>query len=116
MITGAHVVLYSKDAEADRAALGALLEGPKVDAGEGWMIFGLPPAEVAVHPAETGGRHEMFFLTADIAGARERLAAAGVTCGETTDEGWGVLARLTLPSGMTVGLYEPRHALARGAG
>jgi len=109
MISGGHVVLYSRDAEADRAFLRDVLGFPHVDAGHGWLIFALPPSEVAVHPAETGGGHEFFLMCDDLDAAMATLAAAGVPLGLVETPRWGRLTRLTLPGGGDIGLYEPRH-------
>ena len=109
MINGAHVVVYSTDAEADRAFLRDVFELPSVDVGEGWLIFGLPPAEVAVHPAETSGAHELFFMCANVDTLVAELAAKDVRCADVQDVGWGRLTRITLPGGGEVGVYEPRH-------
>jgi hypothetical protein len=110
MISGAHAILYSRDAEADRAFLKDVLGLPHVDVGHGWLIFGLPPSEVAVHPSETGGKHELYLLCDDIEALVGRLGARGVACGERRNLGWGVLSEVTLPSGVKIGVYEPRHA------
>jgi catechol 2,3-dioxygenase-like lactoylglutathione lyase family enzyme len=110
MITGAHVVVYSRDAAADRAFFRDVLGLSSVDAGDGWLIFRLPPSEAAFHPAETNGRHEFFLLCDDIAAEVKRLAGKGVQCSPVKDEGWGLLVRLRLPGGGEIGLYEPRHA------
>ncbi len=110
MIDGAHVVIYSTDAGADRAFLRDVLRFGDVDAGEGWLIFGLPPAEVAVHPAETGGRAEFYLMCDDVEAERERLLAKGAACSEISDEGWGLLMHLSLPGGGRLGVYQPRHA------
>ena len=96
MITGAHVILYSTDAEADRAFFRDVLEYPSVDAGHGWLIFALPPAELAVHPAQEG-RHELYLMCDDLEAFRERMAGLGVPCGEPTTERWGTITALTLP-------------------
>jgi catechol 2,3-dioxygenase-like lactoylglutathione lyase family enzyme len=110
MITGAHVVVYSRDAAADRAFFHDVLGLSSVDAGDGWLIFRLPPAEAAFHPAEANGRHEFFLLCADIAAEVKRLSGKGVECSPVKDEGWGLLTRLRLPGGGELSLYEPRHA------
>lgn len=112
MITGAHVIVYSRDAEADRAFFRDVLGYPNVDAGGGWLIFKLPPAEVAVHPADGAGSHELYLMCDDVAATVERLAHDGVSCGPVTDEGWGLLTSITLPGGGELGLYEPRHPKA----
>ena len=117
MVFGAHVIVYSKDAEADRAFLRDVLGFPSVDAGHGWLIFALPPAEVAVHPAEENGRHELYFVCDDLQAEMAALAKKGVSCSEVHQERWGSLTTIGLPGGGRVGLYQPKHpmALARGA-
>ncbi|SPH24486.1 hypothetical protein DEA8626_03538 [Defluviimonas aquaemixtae] len=110
MINGAHVVVYSADAGADRAFLREVMGLSSVDAGDGWLIFALPPAEVAVHPAETGGSHELFLMCDDIDGLRTDLLAKYIEIGDVSDEGWGRLAVMVLPGGGKLGIYEPRHA------
>jgi catechol 2,3-dioxygenase-like lactoylglutathione lyase family enzyme len=111
MITGAHVILYSRDADADRAFFRDVLQYPHVDAGGDWLIFKLPPGEVAVHPAD-GPSHELYLMCDDVTGTVEQLAAKGVTCGEVSDQGWGLLTSIRLPGGGDLGLYEPRHPKA----
>jgi len=112
MINGAHVIIYSQDAAADRAFFRDVLGYPHVDAGGGWLIFRLPPAEVAVHPAERPS-HELFLMCDDIAATVEELTAAGVEFTEpVTDAGWGLRTVLRLPGGGEVGLYEARHPRA----
>ncbi len=108
MITGAHVVVYSTDAEADRAFFRDTLAFPHVDVGGGWLIFKLPPAEVAVHPADAGA-HELYLMCDDLDATAAALAERGVTCTPPTDEGWGTLTSIRLPGGGTLGLYKPRH-------
>jgi len=112
MITGAHVIVYSRDAEADRAFFRDVLEYPNVDAGGGWLIFKLPPAEVAVHPADGAERHELYLMCDDVAATIEKLTARGVSCAPVRDEGWGLLTSITLPGGGELGLYQPRHPKA----
>jgi len=109
MINGAHVVLYSKEAEADRAFVRDVLEFPHVDVGHGWLIFGLPPSELAVHPAERGGGHELFFMCEDVEALVTSMKGKGVTSAPIEELGWGRLTRITLPSGASMGIYEPRH-------
>jgi len=109
MINGAHVVLYSTDPDADRAFLRDVLGLPHVDAGGGWLIFGLPPSEVAVHPAESGGRHELYLMCEDVDGFVAAATARAVACSEVQDRGWGRLTAITLPGGGELGVYEPRH-------
>ena len=110
MITGMHAVIYTKDAEADRAFFRDVLGFPSVDAGGGWLIFATPPSEVAVHPAEVNDRHEMFLLCDDVEREIARLKGKGIACGPVSDEGWGRLTSVSLPGGGRLGLYEPRHA------
>ncbi len=109
MIHGAHVVLYSADAEADRAFFRDVLEYPCIDAGHNWLIFALPPAELAVHPAESNGGHELFLMCDDVEAFVEQMSQRGVECAELSSERWGSLTRLTLPSGATLGVYQPSH-------
>jgi catechol 2,3-dioxygenase-like lactoylglutathione lyase family enzyme len=115
MITGAHVIVYSKNAEADRGFLGDVLGFSSVDAGHGWLIFALPPAEAAVHPAEENGRHELYFMCDDLKAEMARLAAKGVQCGKVEKERWGSITKIRLPGGGAIGLYEPTHPTAIGA-
>lgn len=110
MISGAHAILYSAKPEADRAFFRDVLQLPHVDAGEGWLIFALPPSELAVHPADRSGGHEVFFLCDDIDAFVAGMKQRRVGCGPVEDKGWGRLARLTLPGGGTIGVYQPRHA------
>ncbi|MEZ5980670.1 MAG: hypothetical protein R3F34_21015 [Planctomycetota bacterium] len=110
MINGAHVIVYSTSPELDRAFLRDVLGLPHVDVGHGWLIFALPPAEVACHPSESNGRHELYFMCDDVRAFVARMRDLGVACTEPDDQGWGVLSTLTLPGGGEVGVYEPRHA------
>ncbi len=112
MIFGAHIIVYSKDAEADRAFLRDFLGFASVDAGRGWLIFALPPAEAAVHPAEENGRHELYFLCDDLTAEIALLTAKGVQCSEVHDERWGSITKIKLPGGGEVGLYQPKHPIA----
>ena len=110
MITGMHTIIYSRDAEADRVFLRQVLGLRAVDIGGGWLIFAAPPTELAVHPDERNGRHEIYLMCDDVAAEMDRLGAHGVECTPVTDEGWGLLTSLRLPGGGTLGLYEPLHA------
>ncbi|MFI9274532.1 VOC family protein [Kitasatospora sp. NPDC052896] len=113
MITGTHVIIHSAAPEADRDFFRDVLEYPHVDAGGGWLIFKLPPAELGVHPAEGPGTQELYLMCTDIAATMEQLAAKGVEFTHpVSDERWGRVTRLRLPGGGEVGLYEPRHPLA----
>jgi hypothetical protein len=110
MITGAHSIIYSNDAEADRAFFRDVLELTKVDVGEGWLIFGLPPAEVAVHPSDKNDVHEFYLMCDDVEAFSTEMEKRSVTCGPVQDMGWGLLTQLTLPGGGKLGVYQPRHA------
>ena len=110
MINGAHVIVYSKDAEADRALLKNVLKLRNVDVGGGWLIFALPPSEVAVHPSDENDLHEFFLMTDDLDAEMARLKKGGVGCSEPAMQGWGRLTKVKLPGGGEVGLYQPRHA------
>jgi hypothetical protein len=111
MIFGAHLVLFSKDAEADRSFLSSMLGFESVDAGGGWLIFELPPAEVAVHPAESTGA-ELYLMCDNLNAQMESLSLKGVACSEVEEARWGSITRITLPGGGQVGVYQPRHPLA----
>jgi len=112
MINGAHVIIYSKDAEADRNFLRDVLEFPYVDVGHDWLIFRLPQAEAAVHPSDENDKHELFLMCDDVEGTVRTLAAKGVACDPFSNQGWGKSTRIRLPGGGALGLYEPRHARA----
>jgi len=112
MIAGAHVIVYSKDAEADRAFCRDVLGFAAVDAGQGWLIFALPPAELAFHPAEDNNRHELYFLCADLEAEITALAARGVVCSAIQQARWGSIAKILLPGGGEVNLYQPKHPTA----
>jgi catechol 2,3-dioxygenase-like lactoylglutathione lyase family enzyme len=109
MIFGAHAIVYSKDAVADRAFFRDVLGFSWVDAGHDWLIFALPPAEVAVHPAEDNGGHELFFMCDDLNAEMAALAAKDVRCSDVEEARWGSVTRIRLPSGGEVGLYQPKH-------
>jgi catechol 2,3-dioxygenase-like lactoylglutathione lyase family enzyme len=111
-ITGVHAVLYTHEAQADRAWLTDVLGLESVDAGGGWLIFALPPAELAVHPASSeGGGVELYLMCDDIDGTMRELRDKGVAFdGSVADQPWGRVTKIVLPSGGRLGLYEPRHA------
>ncbi len=115
MITGAHSIIYSRKPEADRAFLRDVLRLPHVDVGDSWLIFGLPPAEVAVHPSRKNDLHEFYFICEDAKAFVSAMARHGVPCSPVQNLGWGLLTRVTLPGGGTLGVYEPRHARPKGA-
>ena len=112
MIFGAHVVDYSKDPTADRAFFREVLGFSSVDAGHGWLIFELPPAEAAIHPDEGNNRHELYFLCDDLKTQISALTERGVQCSEVQEARWGLITKLRLPGRGSVGLYQPRHATA----
>ena len=113
MINGSHVILYSRDPEADRAFFADVLEHPHVDAGAGWLIFKLPPAELAMHPSDGPAGHELYFMCDDVDATMRELRAKGVEfTQDITEERWGRLTRFRLPGGGEVGMYEPRHPRA----
>ena len=109
-INGAHTVLYSTDPEADRAFLRDVLKLPHVDVGEGWLIFGLPPAEVAVHPSDKNNVHEFYLMCDDVEAFVAEMHEHTIACDPVEDAGWGLLTRVTLPGGGKLGVYQPRHA------
>ena len=112
MIFGAHVVVYSKDATADRAFFRELLGTTSVDAGHGWLIFALPPAELAVHPAEEHARNELYFMCDDLKSEISALREKGIRCSEVQEARWGSITKIRLPGGGEVGLYQPKHPIA----
>ncbi|MET9727490.1 VOC family protein [Streptomyces zaomyceticus] len=115
MFSGAHVILYTKNAEADRAFLKDVFGFEHVDAGGGWLIFKLPPAEVAVHPTEDEPKHEVYLMCEDLTQTLTELEDRGAEISRAiTDQGWGLLAAVRLPSGTELPLYEPRHPTAYG--
>jgi catechol 2,3-dioxygenase-like lactoylglutathione lyase family enzyme len=111
MINGAHVIVYSKDAEADRAFFKDVLGFPSVDAGHGWLIFALPPAEAAFHPGDNGA-HQLYLMCDDLKSEMASLAAKGVACEEVQEPPWGFLTTVQLPGGGKLGLYQPKHPTA----
>ena len=114
MISGAHVVIYSTDAEADRAFFRDVLGFKSVDTGHGWLIFGLPPGEVAFHPCGENGLHELYFMCDSLKAEMASLAKKGVACSEVQEARWGSITKMRLPSGGEVGLYQPKHPTALG--
>jgi catechol 2,3-dioxygenase-like lactoylglutathione lyase family enzyme len=113
MITGVHAIIYSDKAEAVRAFLRDVLEYRFVDAGGGWPIFALPPAEIAVHPAEGGGKHELYLMCDDLDGTLATLRANGVEPdGPVHEERWGRVTSIRIAEGTSIGIYQPKHPLA----
>ena len=109
MINGAHVILYSTDADADKAFFRDILQFPHVDAGHDWLIFKLPPAEVAVHPGDDNDHHDLYLMCDDLEAEMARIEKAGVMCAVATEQRWGILTHINLPGGGRLGLYQPKH-------
>ena len=109
MIHGAHIVIYTTDPEADRAFFRDTLGFPHVDAGHGWLIFALPTAEAAFHPAETNAGHEFYLMCDDLPAQIATLREKGVDCAEVVEARWGAITKIRLPGGGAIGLYQPRH-------
>ena len=124
MVNGAHILLYSKDPDADRAFFRDVLQFRAVDAGHGWLIFALPPAELAVHPGDgafvqSHAEHPMigavvYLMCDDLAEVIRTLGARGVACTEVSEAPWGMKTTVRLPSGGEIGLYQPAHPTAIG--
>jgi len=113
VITGVHALIYSPQAEAVRGFLREKLNLPFVDTGGGWLIFGLPPAEVGVHPSDGGRSHELHLMCDDIEATMAELAAAGVEfSGDVHRRDYGIETAVKLPDGSTIGLYQPLHPVA----
>lgn len=110
MISGVHSIIYSSNAEADRAFLRDVLQLTSVDVGRGWLIFGLPPSEIAVHPAAGDSMHELYLMCDDIKSFIAGMTKHKIRCSAVSDQGWGLLCKITLPGGGELGVYEPRHA------
>jgi hypothetical protein len=115
LIHASHIVIYSQDAEADRIFFRDVLSTPPIDAGGGWLIFALPPAEVAFHPSAENNRHELYLMCDDLVATIKELEDRGVKCGESTEEQWGSATKIMLPGGGKIGLYQPRHPIAASA-
>jgi len=112
MINGAHSILFSIDPEADRAFLRDVLGLVHIDAGDGWLIFGLPPSELAVHPAEPGAQSaagQLYLLCHDVEALVQTLELGDVATTPVQDEGWGLVTEITLPSGLQLPVYQPHH-------
>ncbi len=110
MIVGAHSIIYSTNPEADRAFLRDVLKLPHVDVGGGWLIFGLPPAEVAVHPSNNNDVHEFYLMCDNIKSFIGEMKKHQITCSEIENQGWGALTKISLPGGGRIGVYQPRHS------
>jgi len=112
MIFGSHVIVYSQDAAADRDFFREVLGFSSVDAGNGWLIFALPPAEIAVHPTDGPASTALYLMCDDLEAEMRALGAKGVTCSQVEEARWGSITKISLPGGGEVGLYQPRHPLA----
>ena len=110
MLTGAHSVIFSKDAEADRAFFRDILKLNSVDVGGGWLIFGLPPSELAVHPSEENNKHELYLMCENIKSFIAEMSKHEIRCSDIHEESWGLLTKVTLPGGGQLGVYQPKHA------
>ena len=115
MIIGAHVILYSRKAEADRKFLSSVMRFPSVDVGGGWLIFGLPPSEVAIHPAQRSGRQEFYLMCEDVEDFISDMRTRGLRCSRVRQLSWGRLTKITLPGGGRIGVYQPLHKRPRPA-
>ena len=110
MIIGAHSIIYSTNPDADRNFLRDVLKLPSVDVGGGWLIFGLPPAEVAVHPSGKNDVHEFYLICGDVEALIAAMKKRNIACGPVQNQGWGLLTHVILPGGGKLGIYQPRHA------
>ncbi len=114
MIIGAHFIIYSTNPDADRAFLRDVLALPNVDVGGGWLIFGLPPAEVAVHPSDKNDVHALYLMCDDVQAFVTEMKTHNVICGPVQNQSWGLVTQVTLPGGGKLGIYQPRHARPEG--
>ena len=114
MITGIHALIYSNDADKDRAFFRDVLNFHGIDSGGGWLIFALPPGEMGIHPADGEEFHEMCLMCGDLEKTISELNSKGVECTAPQDRGWGIATSLTLPSGGRLGMYQPKHPTAIG--
>ena len=110
VIRGAHVIIHSTDAAADRAFFRDVLKYTSVDAGHGWLIFALPPAEVAVHPSSENDVHELYLMCDDVQALIVEMRQMNVECSPVDEQRWGSITRVTLPGGGKIGVYQPKHA------
>jgi hypothetical protein len=110
MIIGVHSIIFSTNPDGDRAFFRDVLKLTHVDVGDGWLIFGLPPAEVAVHPSDKNDVHEFYLMCDDVEALVSEMQKSDIACGPVQNQGWGLLTHLTLPGGGQLGIYQPRHA------
>ena len=111
-IIGTHTIIYSKDAEADRKFFRDILKYRNVDVGGGWLVFALPPGEVAVHPSDENDVHEFYLMCDDVKAFIDKMKKTKVGCSSIHEERWGSLVHITLPGGGKLGIYQPKHPLA----
>ena len=116
MIIGTYSIIYSKSPELDRAFLRDVLKLPHIDLGGGWLIFGLPPAEVALHPSSKNDVHEFYLMCDDVEALIVEMKKCGMPCGPVQNQAWGLLTHVTLPGGGKLGIYQPRHARPKAMG
>lgn len=109
MIHGAHVIIHSKDAEADRKFFRDVLKYPFADAGHGWLIFALPPAEIAVHPSDKNDVQEVYLMCDDVHALVDEMKKHRIECSPVEEQRWGSITRVTLPGGGKLGVYQPKH-------
>jgi hypothetical protein len=114
MIYGTHVIVYSENAEADRAFFRDVLKFASVDAGHGWLIFAMPPAEAAIHPSDESGTQEVYLMCDDLQAEIANLTHKGIGCSEVKEARWGSITKVRLPGGGEIGLYQPKHPTALG--
>ena len=112
MIIGLHTLIYSKDAEKDRAFFRDVLGLNAIDSGGGWLIFAMPPTEMGVHPTEDEEHAELYLMCDDVEKTVAELASKGVACSAIHDAGWGRLTTIAMPSGGKLGMYQPQHSMA----
>jgi hypothetical protein len=109
MLIGAHSIIYSKNPEGDRTFFRDVLNLPNVNVGKGWLIFGLPPAEVAIHPSDKNDIHEFYLMCNNVEQFVSEMKKHGITCSSIQNQGYGLFTKLTLPGGGKLGVYQPRH-------
>lgn len=115
MITGTHAMIYSRNAEADRAFLRKVIGLPGIDVGGGWMIFAMPPAELGVHPSDENNVHELYLMCDDVNAFVTQMSRKGATCGPIEAQSWGLATSVSLPGGGSLGVYQPLHASPKPA-
>ena len=110
MISGAHVMIFTRDEDADRAFLRDALEIPCIDSGGGWLIFKLPPTELGVHSHDANDLHQLYLICDDLDATIAKLADKGITCSEVMNASWGRATSVPLPGGGKIGVYQAHHA------